>query len=95
MMLRPLHGDQDEAHDGLLQVVCPIRCKNPLCCRHFWHNSLRKLTGKVFRITGNFRQIPGNVASIIASYTGIPTKAAQWNIDPISVAVRLWHQSGR
>jgi hypothetical protein len=34
--------------------------KNPLCCSHFSDNSLRKLTGKIFRGTGIFSAVTGN-----------------------------------
>jgi hypothetical protein len=34
--------------------------KKPLSCSDFSHNSLRKLTGKIFRRTGNFWPVTGN-----------------------------------
>jgi hypothetical protein len=34
--------------------------KKPLCRSHFSSNSLRKLTGKIFRRRGNFRPVTGN-----------------------------------
>ena len=37
-----------------------FRSKKPLCCSDFLGNSLRKLTGKIFRGTGNFWPVTGN-----------------------------------
>ena len=37
-----------------------LRSKTPLCCSHFSDNSLRKLTGKIFRETGTFQAVTGN-----------------------------------
>jgi len=82
--------------------------KKPLRCSHFSRNSLRKLTGKIFRRTGNFLQVSGNSGSRITSELnqrkyceacGIPLNAfgnwrAKFKAEPQSPARKVLYRRG-
>jgi len=51
--------------------------KKPLRCSHFSGNSLRKLTGKILRRTGNFLQVSGNSGSTDSRASSINVSIAR------------------
>src|SRR5260221_8981194 len=61
-------------YQGILQGILQFwgaesrfRSNKPLCCSQFLNNSLLKLTGKIFRGTGNFWPVTGNLRGRLVS----------------------------
>jgi len=76
-------------YQGILQGIllfwgseAGFRCKKPLSCSDFSGNSLLKLTGKIFRRSGNILAITGNFKA---------TEAFEKSLQPMSIQCPLWN----